>query len=57
MDDFECYINAVDIDYDSEDVIFTGYIYNLNTPEFNVVKRSAYGQGTNYMQKLVENHG
>ena len=24
MDDFERYINAIDIDYDSEDVIFTG---------------------------------
>ena len=27
MDDFERYINAIDIDYDSEDVIFTGYVY------------------------------
>ena len=41
MDDFESYINAIDIDYDSEDVIFTGYIYKLNTPQFNVVKPSA----------------
>ena len=24
MDDFERYINAIDIDYDSEDVTFTG---------------------------------
>ena len=24
MDDFENYINAIDVDYDSEDVIFTG---------------------------------
>ena len=27
MDDFESYINAIDIDYDSEDVTFTGYIF------------------------------
>ena len=57
MDDFERYINAIDVDYDSEDVTFTGYVYKLNTPHFKVVKRSAYGKGTNYMQEIVENHG
>ena len=30
MDDFESYINALDIDYDSEDVTFTGYVSKLN---------------------------
>ena len=29
MDDFESYINAIDIDYDSGDVTFTGYVYKL----------------------------
>ena len=57
MDDFERYINAIDIDYVSDDVIFTGYVYKLNTPQFKVVKRSAYGRGTNYMQEIVEYHG
>ena len=57
MDDFERYQNAIDIDYDSEDVTFTGYLYKLDTPQFNVVKRSAYGKGTNYMQEIVEYHG
>ena len=57
MDDFENYINAIDVDYDSEDVIFTGYVYKLNTPHFKVIKRSAYGRGTNYMQEIVEYHG
>ena len=47
MDDFESYINAIDIDYVSEDVTFTGYVYIKNTPQFKVVKRSAYGEGTN----------
>ena len=56
MDDFERYINAIDIDYDSEDVTFTGYVYILNTPHFKVAKRSAYGKGTNYMQEIVEYH-
>ena len=57
MDDFEIYINAIDIDYDSEHVTFTGYTYKLNTPQFNVVRRSAYGRRTNYMQEIVEYHG
>ena len=56
MDHFESYMNTINVDYDSEDVIFTGYFYKLNTPQFNVVKRSAYGKGTNYMQKIVEYH-
>ena len=57
MDDFECYINAIDIDYDYEHVTFTGYVYTLDTSQFRIVKRSAYGEGINYMQELVEYHG
>ena len=57
MDDFERYLNAIDVDYDSEDVIFTGYLYKLDTPQFTIVKRSAYGKGTNYMQEIVEYRG
>ena len=57
MDDFESYTNATDIDYDSEHVTFTGYIYKLNTPQFKIVKRSAYGKGANYMQEIVEYRG
>ena len=57
MNDFENYINAIDVDYDCEDVTFTGYVYKLNTPHFKVVRRSAYGRGTNYMQEIVEYHG
>ena len=53
-DDFERYINTIDIDYDSEDVIFSGYVYKLDTPQFKVVKRSAYGKCTNHMQEIVE---
>ena len=57
MDDFESYLNSINIDYDSEDVTFTGYLYKFNTPQFKVVKRSAYGKGINYMQEIVEYHG
>ena len=54
MVDFESYINAIDVDYDSEDVTFTGYVYIISTLQFKVVERSAYGKGTNYMQEVVE---
>ena len=40
-DDFEAYINSVDQDYDSDDSIFKGYIYKINTPQFNLKKQKA----------------
>ena len=57
MDDFENYISAKDIDYDSVDVILSGYVYKLYTPQFNVAKRSTYAKGTIYMQKIVKHPG
>ena len=57
MIDFERYVNAIDVVYDSGDVTFTGYIYKLNTPQFSVVERSAHGKGTNYMYEIVEYRG
>ena len=54
VDDFERYINAVDNSgYDSEDVIFTGWLYKLNTPEFKKANRSQYGRGTDFKQDIV----
>ena len=41
MADFEIYINAIDVVYDSEDVTFGGYVYKFNTHQFKIVKRSA----------------
>ena len=38
--DFESYINAIDNSgYDSDDVLFTGWLYKLNTPEFKKSKQ------------------
>ena len=55
VNDFENYINAIDnVGYDSEDVIFTGWLYKLNTPEFKKVNRSQYGRGTDFKQDIVE---
>ena len=57
MDGFECYTNAIDIDYDTGDVTFTGYVFKLNTPQFNKVSRSQYGKGTDFKQDIVEDIG
>ena len=55
IDDFETYINAIDNGgYFSEDVIFTGWLYKLNTLEFNKVNRSQNARGTNFKQDNVE---
>ena len=56
LDNFESYINTIDIDYDSEDVTFTGYVFKQYRPQLNVVKRSAYSKSTNHNKKFVENH-
>ena len=50
MNDFEGYLNARDFSFDSED----GTFFKLVTPQFNVVKQSAYAKGTNYMQEIVD---
>ena len=57
FDDFETYINAINAVYDSEDVIFTGWVYRLNTPQFNKVNRSQYGKGADFKRDISEYTG
>ena len=57
ISDYEAYINAIDQDYDSEDAIFNGYIYKLNTPQFNKVNRSQYGNGCSFDEVIIEYRG
>ena len=57
MDHFESYIDAIDVEYDSEDVTFTGYVYKINTFQFKKIMRFQYGKGVKYMQKIVVYHG
>ena len=54
FDDLQAYINAIDVDHDSEDNIFRGWLYKLNMPEFNRVNRSQYCTSTNFKQDSVE---
>ena len=37
IDDFETYNNAIGVDYNGGDVILTGWLYKLNTLQFNSV--------------------
>ena len=57
FDDFELYINSIDQDYDSEDAIFNGYIYKLDSPQFNKVNRSQYGNGCDFKHEIIEYRG
>ena len=55
---FETSFNARDNGgYDSEGVSFTGWLYKLNTPEFNKVSSSHYGRGTDFRPDFVEDVG
>ena len=57
IDDFEAYVNSIDQDYDSDDSIFNGYFYKINTPQFNEVNRSQYGNGCSFDKIIIEYRG
>ena len=57
ISDYEAYINSIDQDYDSDDSIFNGYIYKIETKQFNKVNRSQYGNGCSFDKIFVEYHG
>ena len=57
IDDYESYINTTDDGYDAEDAIFNGYIYEINTPQFNKVNRSQYGNGCDFKNEIIKYRG
>ena len=57
MDNFEAYINSIDQVYDSDDSIFNGYIYRIDTPQFKKVNRSQYGNGCSFDKIIHEYKG
>ena len=58
FDDFKIYINAIDNSgYDSDDVVFIGWLFKLNTPVFKKVNRSQNARGTDFNQDFVEYMG
>ena len=50
----EAYNNKIDIDYDADDTLFTGCIYNLTELDFNEFNRSECGKGTHSKQDINE---
>ena len=52
FEDFDPYMIAIDVYYDSEDFIFTGWLYNLNSSQFNKANRSQNGKGTDFKQDI-----
>ena len=57
ISDYEAYINSIDEGYDAEDAIFNGYIYKINTPHFDKVNRSQYGNGCSFDKIIIEYRG
>ena len=57
ISDYEAYIYSIDEGYDADDCIFNGYIYKLNTPQFNKVNRSQYGNGCSFDKIIIEYRG
>ena len=50
-------IHSIDERYDADDSIFNGYIYKIDTPQFNKVKRSQYGNGCDFKHEIIEYRG
>ena len=48
------YIKAVDIDYDSEDVTFTGCVYKINTPQAKLLNEVLTLKVVNICEKLFD---
>ena len=57
VSNYESYINGIDQDYDSEDALFNGCIYKLDTPQFNEVNRNQYGKGCDFEHEIIEYRG
>ena len=57
VNDYAAYNNAIDPEYVSEDVIFNGNLYETNTPQFNFVNRSQYGNGCDFTHESIEYRG
>ena len=53
---FEGYINAIEMDYNSEDFL-SGNFYKLDTPMFDMVKRCRYGKGVYFKREDFESRG
>ena len=44
--DYETSVEAVDVDFDTDDVVFTGWVNKLKTHQVIIVKGSGCGEGS-----------
>ena len=56
-DDYEAHINAIDEGFVAEVSIFNGYLYKIDTPHFNLVNRSQYGNGCDFKHEIIDYRG
>ena len=54
---YQAYINSIDQGYKSEDSVSNSCFYSLNTPQFNIVKRSQKGKGCDFKDEIFEYRG
>ena len=54
---FEAYITSIVKGYDAEDATLNGFFYKLDTPQFNIVRRSQCGNGCNFKHEIIEYQG
>ena len=52
--DYEAYIISIHEGYDAEDSIFNGYVYKINTLQYNIVIGSQCGNGCDFKHDIIE---
>ena len=57
ISDYEAFLNSIDEGYDADDCIFNGYVYEIDTPQFNKVNRSQYGNGCSFDKIIIDYRG
>ena len=53
-ENFECYTDTIDHDYEWEDAIFNGYNYKINTLQIIRVNGSQFGNGCDFKNEVIE---
>ena len=52
------FINSVDEEYDAADsIFFNGYVFEVDTPQFNLIRRSEYGNDCDFKKEFIEYRG
>ena len=57
ISDYEANFNSIDEGYDADDAIFNGYIYKIDTLQFNLVNRGQCGNGCDLKHEFIEYRG